>query len=72
MAEAKKKIYVRAWYLTGPPANERLKADFIGSSIRITGEGVLLTAKDAWGGETERFFSHRNIEKIWTENEEAL
>ena len=72
MAETKteKKIYVRAWYLTGPPANERLKADFVGSSIRRTGEGVFLTANDAWGGVGERFFSYSNIEKIWEENEE--
>lgn len=62
-----KKIIVRAWYWTGPPQNQRLRADFVGTKIRYTDKGVYLESIDAWGVLSERFHSYSNIEKIWEE-----
>ena len=62
-----KKIIVRAWYMTGPPQNKRLLADFIGTSIRSVDCGVYITGVNAWGIESERFIPNRDIEKIWEE-----
>lgn len=59
-----KKFIVRAWYWTGPPNNQHLLADFIGSNLRLGVDGVYLTCNDAWGGTSERFFANRNIVKI--------
>lgn len=64
---SEKKIIVRAWYWTGPPNNQKLLADFIGTNLRHGIDGVYLTCNDAWGGTIERFFAGRNIVKIWEE-----
>lgn len=62
-----KKIIVQAWYWTGPPNNRRLRADFIGSKLRHEIDGVVLTTKNVWDIEVERFIPARDIEKIWEE-----
>lgn len=62
-----KKIIVRAWYWTGPPQNQKLRADFVGTKIRHTDKGVYLESVDAWGVLAERFHPYSNIEKIWEE-----
>lgn len=62
-----KKIFVRAWYWTGPPNNRRTRADFICRKIRKTSLGVFATSLNAWGNEIEWFIPNRDIEKIWEE-----